>query len=313
MSMTGLLGSLLGNALLSGGVLAMAGLGELLAERVGVLNLGVEGLMALGGITAIATVAATHDPYSGFAAAIAVGMAAGAVFAVATVIMRASQVLCGMALTLGGTGLAATLGRAYAGQPAQAVFERIHIPLLDRIPILGQALFSQNLLVLLTWLVLPVAIHTLLFGTRHGLSLRAIGENPAAADAAGLRVTALRFTYVTLGAGLSAGAGAYLTLGFVPSWSDGIVAGRGWIAVALVIFAGYRPFRIAGGALLFGLVNAFGYLAQAHDWGVPSAFLAMLPYVATILFMILPALLSRGRVILPAPAALGLPYYRDER
>ena len=307
-----MLGNLLGDALLSGGVLAMAGLGELLAERVGVLNLGVEGLMALGGIAAIATVASTHDPYSGFAAALAVGMVAGAIFAFATVVMRASQVLCGMALTLGGSGLAATLGRPYAGQPARAVFERLHVPLLDRLPILGQALFSQNILVLLTWLVLPVAIHALLFGTRHGLALRAIGENPAAADAAGLRVTALRFAYVVLGAGLSAGAGAYLTLGFVPSWSDGIVAGRGWIAVALVIFAGYRPGRVAGGALLFGLVNAFGYLAQAHDWGFPPAFLAMLPYLVTILFMILPSLLSGAKLALPAPAALGVPYFRDE-
>ena len=305
--------ALLGDALLSGGVLAMASLGELLAERVGVLNLGVEGLMALGGIAGIAAADATHDAFSGFAAAIAVGMLAGAVFAFATVLMRANQVLCGMALTLGGSGLAATLGRSYAGRPVQAVFERVHVPLLDRLPVLGQALFSQNPLVLLTWLVLPVALHALLFGTRHGLALRAIGENPQAADASGLRVLPLRFAYVVLGAGLSAAAGAYLTLGFVPSWSDGIVGGRGWIAVALVIFAGYRPLRIAGGALLFGLVNAFGYLAQARDWGVPSAFLAMAPYLATMLFMILPALLARGRLALPAPAALGLAYFRDQR
>ncbi len=308
-----MLADLLGDALLSGGVLAMAGLGELLAERVGVLNLGVEGLMALGGITAIAAAAATGDPYAGFAAACAVGMLAGVVFALATVVMRANQVLCGMALTLGGSGLAATIGRPYAGRPAQAVFERLHVPLLDRLPVLGQALFSQNLLVLLTWLALPAAIHLLLFGTRHGLSLRAVGENPAAADAAGLRVLPLRCAYVTLGAGLAAGAGAYLTLGFVPSWSESVVAGRGWIAVALVIFAGHRPLRVAAGALLFGAVDAFGYLAQAHDWGLPSAFLAMLPYLATILFMILPPLLSGGRAALPAPAALGVPYFRDER
>lgn len=304
---------LLNTAILSGGVLALAGLGELLAERVGVLNLGVEGLMALGAVTAIATVAATHDPYVGFLAALAVGAAAGSLFAVATVLARASQVLCGMALTMGGLGLAATIGRAYAGQPAAATFAALPIPLLDRLPIIGPALFNQNILVYLTYLILPFVLQALLFRTRHGLTLRAIGENPAACDAAGIRVIPLRFIYVVLGAAVSASAGAYLTLGFVPSWSDGVTAGRGWIAVALVIFAGYRPWRIVGGALLFGLVNALGYLAQARNWGIPSAFLSMLPYLVTMLFMILPALLARGRFTITAPAALGVPYYRDQR
>jgi len=307
------LSGLLGNALLSGGVLALAGLGELLAERVGVLNLGVEGLMALGAVTAIATVASSHDPYLGFLAALAAGAAAGTLFAVATVLVRASQVLCGMALTMGGLGLAATLGRPFAGQPAAATFPALPIPLLDRLPIIGPALFDQSAPVYLAYLVLPLALQLLLFRTRHGLTLRAIGENPAACDAAGIRVTPLRFGYVVLGAAISASAGAYLTLGFVPSWSDGVTAGRGWIAVALVIFAGYRPGRIVAGALLFGLVNALGYLAQARNWGVPSAFLSMLPYLVTMLFMILPALLSRGRSGALAPAALGIPYYRDQR
>ncbi len=308
-----LLSGLLGNALLSGGVLALAGMGELLAERVGVLNLGVEGLMALGAVSAVITVASTHDAGLGVAASLAVGALAGGVFAIATVLARASQVLCGMALTLGGLGLAATIGRPFAGQPSAATFRSMPIPLLDQMPVLGDALFRQSLPVYLAYLVLPLGLHLLLFHTRHGLTLRAIGENPAACDAVGIRVLPLRFAYVVLGAALSASAGAYLTLGFVPSWSDGVTAGRGWIAVSLVIFAGYRPWRIVAGALLFGLVNALGYLAQARNWGVPSAFLSMLPYLVTLLFMIVPALLSRGRSGATAPAALGLPYYRDQR
>ncbi len=308
-----MLSSLLGNAVLSGAVLALAGQGELLAERVGVLNLGVEGLLALGGVTAIATVAAGHDPMLGLLAAVGVGAAVGCLFAAATVLARASQVLCGIALTTGGLGLAATLGRPYAGQPAAATFQPVDIPLLDRLPVLGPALFHQAAPVYVAFLVLPLALQLLLFHTRHGLVLRAIGENPAACDAAGIPVLALRFAYVVLGAAIAAAAGADLTLAFVPSWSDGVTAGRGWIAVALVIFAGYRPWRIAVGAFLFGLVNALGYLAQARDWGVAPAFLSMLPYLATILFMVLPALSARSRPATTAPAALGLPYYRDQR
>lgn len=308
-----LVSGLLGNALLSGGVLALAGMGELLAERVGVLNLGVEGLMALGAVSAVITVASTHDAGLGVAASLAVGATAGSLFAIATVLARASQVLCGMALTMGGLGLAATIGRPFAGRPSAATFQPMPIPLLDQLPVLGDALFRQSLPVYLAYLVLPLGLHLLLFRTRHGLTLRAIGENPAACDAVGIRVLPLRFAYVVLGAALSASAGAYLTLGFVPSWSDGVTAGRGWIAVSLVIFAGYRPWRIVAGALLFGLVNALGYVAQARNWGVPSAFLSMLPYLVTLLFMIVPALLSRGRLGAMAPAALGLPYYRDQR
>lgn len=308
-----LLSGLLSNTLSSGAALALAGLGELLAERVGVLNLGVEGLMALGAVSAVIAVSGTHDPALGVLAALAVGAAAGSLFAVATVLARASQVLCGMALTMGGMGLAAAIGRPFAGRPSAATFAPLPIPLLDRLPLLGEAVFRQSLPVYVAFAVLPLLLHLLLFRTRHGLTLRAIGENPAACDAVGVRVLPLRFAYVVLGAAVSAGAGAYLTLGFVPSWSDGVTAGRGWIAVALVIFAGYRPWRIVAGALLFGLVGALGYLAQARDWGVPSAFLGMLPYAVTILFMVLPGLLGRGGGRGAAPAALGVPYYRDQR
>jgi simple sugar transport system permease protein len=301
-------------ALLAGGVLALAALGEVLTERVGVFNLGLEGLMALGGMTAIVTVAHYPSATLGMLAAIAVGLAAGAIFSAAVVLARANQTLCGLALTISGTGLAAALGHTYAGQPAKATFEGVSIPILSELPVLGRAVFSQNLLIYVIWIILPLALHFLLFKTRHGINLRSVGENPSAADAAGVSVTFLRFIYVVVGAGFAGAAGAYLTLAFVPSWSDGITGGRGWIAVALVIFAGFRPINAAAGAFLFGLITALGFVGQARNWPVPPAFLSMLPYLGTMAFMILPVMASRrAQRRLAAPAALGLAYYRDQR
>lgn len=309
-----LLTGLLTTAFLAGGVLALAAIGEVLAERVGVVNLGVEGLMALGAITGIATVAATPSPILGFVAALLVGALFGMVFAFATVIIRANQVLCGLALTLMGSGIASTIGRNYSGMPAQASFESLPIPLLSQLPILGKALFSQNILVYLIYIVLPVGLSYLMFHTRHGLNLRAVGENPAAADAAGIPVARIRFCYVTAGAALASGAGAYLTLAFVPSWSDGVIAGRGWIAVALVIFAGFRPGMAALSGLLFGLITALGFVGQARGWPVAPAFLSMLPYLGTMAFIIVPVVAwQRMRRAMAAPAALGEPYFRSVR
>jgi simple sugar transport system permease protein len=312
--MMDLIAGIIQTSVLAGGVLAFAALGEVLAERVGIVNLGVEGLIALGAITGVAAVVAVPNPWLGLLAALLVGLAAGMIFAVATVIIRANQVLCGLALTLIGTGLAAMIGRSYSGIPAPATFKPILIPFLSDVPILGRGLFSHNLLVYLIYLVLPFAMHQLIFRTRHGLDMRAVGENPAAADAAGIPVQRIRFWYVTIGASFAAGAGAYLTLAFVPSWSEGVVAGRGWIAVALVIFAGYRPWTAVGAALLFGLITSLGFVGQARNWPVAAPILSMLPYLGTIALMIAPVLAwPKVRRLMAAPAALGEPYFRDVR
>ena len=305
---------LLQTSILAGGVLALAALGEVLAERVGVVNLGVEGLMALGAITAIATVIAKPSPVLGFMFALGIGFMAGIVFAAATVILRANQVLCGLALTLMGTGLAATVGKAYSGMPAPATFAPLAIPYLSDIPLIGRAIFTQNILVYLIYIVLPAILHFIMFRTRHGLNMRAVGENPAAADAAGIAVQKFRFWYVVAGAALASGAGAYLTLAFVPSWSEGVVAGRGWIAVALVIFAGYRPINAVLAALLFGCITSLGFIGQARNWPIAAPILSMLPYLGTIALIIVPVLAwHRVRRLMAAPAALGEPYYRDIR
>jgi len=309
-----IIAGLLQTSILAGGVLALAALGEVLSERVGVVNLGVEGLMALGAITAIAIVTASPNPALGLIGALGVGFVVGMIFASATVVLRVNQVLCGLALTLMGTGLAATIGKAYSGMPARATFAPVEIPYLSEIPLLGRALFTQNILVYLIYIVLPVALHFIMFRTRHGLNLRAVGENPAAADAAGISVQKFRFWYVAAGSSLAAGAGAYLTLAFVPSWSEGVVAGRGWIAVALVIFAGYRPINAVLAALLFGAITSLGFVGQARNWPIAAPILSMLPYLGTIALIIMPVLAwHRVRRLMAAPAALGEPYYRDVR
>jgi general nucleoside transport system permease protein len=309
-----IIAGLLQTSILAGGVLALAALGEVLSERVGVVNLGVEGLMALGAITAIATVTASPNPVLGLIGALSVGFVVGMIFASATVVLRANQVLCGLALTLMGTGLAATIGKAYSGMPARATFAPVAIPYLSELPLLGRALFTQNILVYLIYIVLPVALHFIMFRTRHGLNLRAVGENPAAADAAGISVQKFRFWYVAAGSSFAAGAGAYLTLAFVPSWSEGVVAGRGWIAVALVIFAGYRPINAVLAALLFGAITSLGFVGQARNWPIAAPILSMLPYLGTIALIIMPVLAwHRVRRLMAAPAALGEPYYRDVR
>jgi len=198
--------------------------------------------------------------------------------------------------------------------PARATFAPVAIPYLSDIPLLGRAVFTQNILVYLIYLVLPVTLHFIMFRTRHGLNLRAVGENPAAADAAGIAVQKFRFWYVAAGSSLASGAGAYLTLAFVPSWSEGVVAGRGWIAVALVIFAGYRPINAVLAALLFGAITSLGFVGQARNWPIAAPILSMLPYLGTIALIIVPVLAwHRVRRLMAAPAALGMPYYRDIR
>jgi ABC-type uncharacterized transport system permease subunit len=300
-------------AVASGAVIVLAALGELLAERSGVQNLGLEGVMAMGAVTALLTERLVPNPYVGLLVAISVGLVLGIVFATATVIIRANQVLCGLGLAFLGTGLAARLGTSVSGWPAPATFPTIRIPILADLPFVGQAVFNQSILVYLAYFILPPVVTFVLYSTRHGMNVRAVGENPGAADVCGISVTGIRFTYTCLGAVLAAMGGAYITLAYTPSWIEGITGGRGWIAIALVIFGAWRPLPVVLGALLFGAVTSVGFVAQVQNWGIPSSFLAMLPYLATIALMAVPALMrsKSARRISTGPAALGTPYYRE--
>lgn len=290
----------------------LAALGELLAERAGVLNLGLEGTMLIGAVSGFG---ATHLSGSiGFGLMAAAGGAAlfGSAFALLVVGLKLDQVVTGLAFTILGTGLSAFFGKPLIGQPPAAVVPKVEFGPLSDLPFLGKALFSHDLLVYLA-LILTALIAIYLTRTRPGLILRALGDSPDVVDALGLPVTGLRYGYVILGAALAGLGGAYLSLSFTPSWIENMTGGRGWIAIALVIFATWRPWWVLGGALLFGAVDALRFRAQIG--GEPLLdphFLNMLPYVATLVVL---GLVSHAtlRRRLGVPASLGSAYQREQR
>ena len=305
-----LLFSTLGTTFAAGTVLMLAATGELLAQRTGVLNVGIEGVMAMGAVSAIAVAFAVPDAYVALGAAMLVGLLMGCIFAVATVVLRVNQILAGLALSFLGLGLAGTIGIAYAGLPAPARLPRLQI--LPDVPLLANAISNQPLVVYFAYLVLPLLATLVLYRTAHGLSLRAVGENPAAADAAGISVMRYRFAYVCLGSILAAAAGAFLTLSFTPGWSDGVTAGRGWIAIALVIFARWQPLLVVAGAILFGGSVSLGFLAQAQGVPISASLLSTVPYLLTIALLVIPMWRASrsGRSVFSTPASLGEPFHR---
>jgi len=298
-------------AIAAGSAILFASLGELLAERAGVLNLGVEGMMLMGALAGAAIVLGTANPWLGAAAAVLAGAAMATIHALLAVGLKANQVVSGLALTLFGTGLSAFLGQPYVGLPLPASFRREPVPLLADLPLLGPILFRQDALVYLSYALVP-ALWFFVYRTRAGLRLRALGERPEAADAMGIDVNRLRAWYVVLGGALAGLGGAAISLGTNPGWTENMTAGRGWIAVALVIFAGWNPARAALGAYLFGGVEAGQFRLQGAGVDISPFFLNMLPYLFTILVLVL-ATRPRARRRLGAPAALGVPYLREER
>ena len=298
-------------AIAAGSAILFASLGELLAERAGVLNLGVEGMMLVGALAGVAVALPTANPWLGTGAAVLAGATMAGIHALLAVGLKANQVVSGLALTLFGAGLSAFLGQPYVGLPLPAPFRREPLPLLGDLPILGPVLFRQDALVYLSYLLVP-ALWFFVYRTRAGLRLRALGERPEAADAMGIEVNRLRAWYVVVGGALTGLGGAAISLGTNPGWTENMTAGRGWIAVALVIFAGWNPARAALGAYLFGGVEAGQFRLQGAGVDLSPFFLNMLPYLFTILVLVL-ATRPGARHRLGAPAALGLPYLREDR
>lgn len=296
---------------------ALAATGEMLTERSGVLNLGLEGVLSVGAATAFIVGTTSTNPFLALAVGTLAGALAGFAYAIAAVVLRANQVLVGLALALGGVGLANQLGNGRQGDLLQAQFTAVAIPGLSDIPGIGRALFDQDPIVYVAFFVLPVVAWFVLFRTRHGLNLRAVGENPAAADSVGVNVTAIRLAYTTIGGALAGAGGAHLVLGYTRNWSIGVVSGRGWVALAVVIFAAWRPFLVPLGSFLFGAMISLGFVAQARNWGVSSFVLAMLPYLVTLVFILIPAAAAhygrRLRRATSAPGALAIAYFREER
>ncbi|MEH6692615.1 MAG: ABC transporter permease [Pseudorhizobium pelagicum] len=285
--------------------LVIAALGELVTERSGVLNLGVEGMMIMGAVSAFAATQITGSPYIGVLAGIAAGGAFSLLFGFLTLTLVANQVATGLALTILGLGLSGQLGESFVGQPGIKL-QPIVVPLLSDIPFLGRLLFQQDLIFYLS-IALVVGIHWFLFKSRTGLKMRAIGDNHASAHALGINVIRTRYLAVMFGGACAGLAGAQLSLVYTPQWVENMTAGRGWIALALVVFASWRPLRVLAGGYLFGAVSIGQLHAQAFGIGIPSQVLSALPYVATIVVLIIISH-NRRTTLINTPASLGKPF-----
>ncbi|MBK1636239.1 ABC transporter permease [Rhodovulum adriaticum] len=280
----------------------LAALGELVVEKSGVLNLGVEGMMITGAICGFATAVETGSPTLGFLAAMAGGAALSMVFGVLTQFLMSNQVATGLALTLFGLGLSALLGQGYVGVKPPAT-DRLDLGPLADIPVLGRILFSHDLVVYVS-LALVAGIWAVLRFTRAGLILRAVGENHDAAHALGYKVVRIRLMAIAFGGAMAGLGGAYLSLVRVPQWTEGMTAGAGWIALAIVVFASWRAGRVLLGAYLFGGVVVLQLNLQAAGVAVPVELLSASPYLVTILVLVVMSA-DRGRAALNAPACLG--------
>lgn len=313
-----LLVSILTVTIQAGTSLVFATIGEILTERSGILNLGLEGIMIMGAVTAFAGAYHSGSLLIGLLIAVLVGLLLAFIHAVLTITFRADQVVSGLALTLFGSGLASFLGQRLGpgGKPLVGEvgpkFTKTAVPLLSEIPYLGEALFKQDPMVYGMYLLVPLVAYYL-YKTRPGLHLRAVGENPATADAMGIPVARTRYLYTLLGGVLIALGGAHLSLAYTPGWTENLTGGRGWIAIALVIFATWDPWRAVAGAILFGGVNAIQFRLQAAGTTLPAAFLGMLPYLFTIVVLVIITWWEAFRKRVGAPAALGIPYVREER
>ncbi|NLA36439.1 MAG: ABC transporter permease [Actinobacteria bacterium] len=309
---------ILASAVFYGTPLFFAALGGVFAERSGVLNLGTEGMMLLGAVAGAATAAHVDGPkawvlFVSLLAAMLAGGLGALLHAFAVVTLRVNQTVSGLALTIlaGGAGLSSYLAKIWTVDRTPVSFNRLDLFGLGDMAVLGPIVFDQNLLTYLSWLVCGVA-SWYLFRTRPGLHLRAVGESPQTADAAGISVVKYRYVHTVLGGMLAGVGGAYVSLAMNSTWSDGITGGIGWIAIALVIFGFWRPDLTLVGSYLFGAFTSLNFVLQTRGVKIAPQILSSLPYVMTIVVLVaVSAGWSRKRV--GAPAALGVPYEREER
>ena len=292
--------------LAAGTPLVFAALGELVTEKSGVLNLGVEGMMLVGAVVAFMVASKSGSPWLGIAAGMAAGAGTSPIFGAIALSLMANQVATGLALSLFGVGLSAFVGLDYVSVVIDGI-KPLAVPGLSDLPVVGPLLFGHNPLVYLSF-ALFAAVQWFLFRTRAGLVLRAVGESPQSAHAIGYPVIAIRYAAVLFGGACAGLAGGYLSVAYTPLWVEGMVAGRGWIALALVVFATWKPWRVLAGAYLFGGVTLAQFQAQALGSAIPSQYLSMLPYLATVVVL---AVISRDAVTirLNAPASLGKPFH----
>lgn len=302
--------SILFATIIAGTPLIIVALGQLIAEKSGVLNLGAEGMMAMGAVAGFAVTFHTGNPWLGVLAGMAAGALMSLLFAFVVLTLMGNQVATGLALSIFGGGLSAFVGKPYESEVLETV-PTFRIPLLADIPVIGPSLFNQQPLVYLAWALFG-GIVWFLYKSRSGLLLRAVGESPSSAHAIGYPVIRIRYMATLFGGAMAGVGGSFLSVFYTPLWVEGMVAGRGWIAIALVVFATWRPFRVLVGAYLFGGVMVAQFFVQGSglDINIPSQFLSSLPYVATIIVLVI---ISRDQntVRLNAPVSLGQSYRPD--
>jgi general nucleoside transport system permease protein len=286
--------------------LLLAATGELVAEKSGALNLGIEGMMLVGAIVAFAVTLQTGSAFFGVCAAAAAGIGMSLLFSIITILFLANQVATGLALAIFGTGLSALIGKGYVGT-AVPPLPKLNLPVLTELPFIGPIIFHQDALVYASLLLLAGS-SWFLYRTHAGLALRAVGDSHDAAHAIGYPVAGIRFGAALFG-GLTSGlAGAYMSLAYTPMWAENMTAGRGWIALALVVFSTWRPARLLLGAYLFGGISILQLYVQGLGLSIPSQFLSMLPYLATVVVLVVISR-DRARIRLNAPACLGKPFH----
>lgn len=292
--------------------LVLATLGEIITERTGHLNLGVEGMMLIGAVAGFATGFITKNPILTMIVAGLAGAGGALIYAVLTVTLKTNQVVTGLALTMFGTGFSSFMGQRFIGEKLPnniaEFYAPIKLPILGDIPVIGEIFFNQDIFVYFTFiLVIVSAIY--LYKTRMGLNLRAIGENPGAPDAVGIPVDRYKYVHILIGGAMCGLAGAYLSVIEVPQWTEGITAGRGWIAIALVIFSGWNPLKALVTALFFGGLSILGFRIQHLN--ISQHLLDMLPYLATLIMLVVASI--RKSSTQKPPAYLGNAYFREER
>ncbi|MFV0313834.1 MAG: ABC transporter permease [Anaerotignum sp.] len=301
-------------AIIAGTPLLFTTLGEIFSEKAGHLNLGVEGIMYIGAIIGFIVGLQTHNPILAMLGAVFAGAMASLLYAFLTVSLRVNQTVCGLTLTIFGEGFASFLGQGVMGSivPAdiKSFFVARPIPILSSIPYIGEILFNQDVFVYFGYITI-IASTYYLYHTKKGLNLRAVGESAAAADASGINVSLYKYAHILLGGALCGLGGAYMSLVTVPVWQEHIIAGRGWIAVALVIFASWNPIKAMLGAFLFGGLSILGFRLQSMGINISQYLIDMLPYAATIIIVIISTRKNKKEDM--PPADLGNPYFREER
>jgi simple sugar transport system permease protein len=300
--------AVLKRALIAGTPLLLGTVGEILAQRAGVMNLGVEGMMNIGAVTGFLVTLLTRNPSLGILAALLAGAMSALPHAFASVSLRANQVVSGLALTMLGIGIAGIAGKPFIGRPLPVKVETFKIPFLGDLPYVGDVFFNQDPIFYLA-VLLTVLVWFLLFRTKPGIKIRSVGENPEAAETQGVPVSLVKYLCVIGGGAFAGLAGAHVSIAYSTSWTEGMVAGRGWIIVGLTIFSLWNPLRAFLGAFLFGGIFVLQYLLQ--PLGIPPNLLGMLPYLATLFVLFLDGMRKDHRS-LHAPAKLGEPYKRGE-